>query len=53
MWRGANGLSWVGVFNARDRRPNSTFQADVDGVILQAISSVKLWPTHDLFSSFP
>lgn len=51
--RTGTGLSWAAVFNARDMQPNSTFQAEIDGAMWQAVRGVTEWPAHDLFSSFP
>jgi N-acyl-D-amino-acid deacylase len=53
MVRGSTGLAWVAAFNARTMKPNSAFQDEIDGVLGNAITAVKSWPTHDLFASYP
>jgi N-acyl-D-amino-acid deacylase len=53
MVRGATGLAWVAVFNAREMRPGSRFQAEFGDDIRQAVVGVTAWPTHDLFASLP
>ena len=53
MVRTATGLAWVAVFNAREMRPDSRFQAEFGDVLRQAVNGVTAWPTHDLFESFP
>lgn len=49
--RTGTGLAWSALFNARDMKSNSTFQAEIDGAMWQAIRSVTEWPSHDLFTS--
>jgi hypothetical protein len=46
-------VAWVALFNARVMKPGSTFEAEIDGVMSQAIGGVTAWPAHDLFASFP
>jgi N-acyl-D-amino-acid deacylase len=46
-------VAWVALFNARVMKPGSTFEAEIDGVMSQAIGEVTAWPAHDLFASFP
>ena len=53
MVRTATGLAWVAVFNARETRPGSRFQAEFGDVLRQAVNGVTAWPTHDLFPAFP
>ena len=52
MVRTSTGLAWVAVFNALAMKPGSTFQAEIDDVLRDAVTGVKSWPTHDLFSTF-
>ncbi len=51
--RTGTGLAWVALFNARDMKANSTFQAEIDGAMWKAVRGVTEWPAHDLFASFP
>jgi N-acyl-D-amino-acid deacylase len=51
--RTGTGLAWVALFNARDMVPNTTFAAELDGAMWEAVRGVTAWPTHDLFPSFP
>jgi N-acyl-D-amino-acid deacylase len=51
--RTGTGLAWAVLFNARSMVPGSTFEADVDPAVWQAVSQVTTWPTHDLFSQYP
>lgn len=51
--RTGTGLAWVALFNARDMKANSTFQAEIDGAMWRAVRGVIEWPAHDLFASFP
>ena len=53
MVRTATGLGWVAVFNAREMRPGSRFQAEFGNVLREAVNGVAAWPSHDLFPSFP
>jgi N-acyl-D-amino-acid deacylase len=53
MARNATGLAWVAVFNAREMRPSSWFQAEFGEVLRQAVNGVTAWPTDDLFASYP
>lgn len=46
-------VAWVALFNARAMKPGSTFEAEIDGAMWQALGEVTAWPAHDLFASFP
>ncbi len=50
--RSGAGLSWAVLFNARDMRPASAFESEIDGAMWQAVNGVTAWPAHDLFASF-
>ena len=51
--RTGTGVGWVTLFNARWMKPNSTFEAEIDQTMVEAINGVTVWPAHDLFMSFP
>ena len=51
--RTGSGLAWAALFNARAMRPGSTFEAEIDGAMWQAVRGVTAWPTHDLFARLP
>ena len=51
--RTGSGMAWAALFNARAMRPNSTFEAEIDGAMWQAVRGVTAWPTHDLFTRLP
>ena len=51
--RTGSGMAWAALFNARAMRPGSTFEAEIDGAMWQAVRGVTAWPTHDLFARLP
>ena len=53
MVRGGFEVSWVALFNALVMKPGSTFGAEIDGAMWEAIGGVTAWPAHDLFTDLP
>ncbi|MDP8982873.1 MAG: beta-lactamase family protein [Acidobacteriota bacterium] len=51
MVRTSQGMQWAALFNSSPREQDKLFE-DLDPGLWDALTSVKNWPTHDLFSQF-